>query len=325
MEYRINPEVWKSVFAVPCMIVDENIKLSGAAQLKVLLWVLRHWGEEFETDDISDALGMQNADVKDCMQYWCEMGVMLKGETSKQVEVTVKESEDKKEQSTNKVVVLKPEKPDSKHVAEMVLNDKDVAYMMNFAEGVFGRLLSNNDRSTLLFIHEYYAMPIGVMVMMLEYLSGAGKCNTKYIEQLAADWWNKGITTFEKAEQQIQYMTENEGYVNKLLSVVGQSGRPATKAEINAAVLWFGEWKLSEEMIKEAYEKSVMNTGKYTFAYMKKIVTSWHEKGINTLEKAKKEEQNYKKTKSKSTEGYAATYDIAAYESVSAADSEELD
>ena len=301
MEYSINPEVWKSVFAVPGVIVDENIKLSGAAQLKVLLWVLRHWGENFSTDDISKALGMQSADVKEVPEKAHE------------------EKEDKK----NKVVILKPQKPDVSHVAEMILNDKDVAYMMNFAESIFGRLLSHNDKSTLLHIHEYYSMPIEVIVMMLEYLSGAGKCSTKYIEQLAADWWQKGITTLESAEKEIQYLTESEKLVHKLLVIIGQSGRPATEDEIHTANLWFGEWKMSEELVKAAYEKCISNTGKFTYGYVKKIIESWHEKGITTLDKVKKEQAD--KKKSKSGGRYKATYDIAAYESVNEADSEEWD
>ena len=34
--------VWSSVFAVPSDVVDKYIKLAGAAQLKVLLWILRN-------------------------------------------------------------------------------------------------------------------------------------------------------------------------------------------------------------------------------------------------------------------------------------------
>lgn len=320
MEYSINPEVWKSVFAVPGVIVDENIRLSGAAQLKVLLWVLRHWGENFTIEDISKALGMQSADVKDCMQYWCELGVMQTAEFQKKTED--QKPDEEKEDKQRKVVILKPQKPDTAHVAEMILHDKDVAYMMNFAESIFGRLLSHNDKSTLLHIHEYYSMPIEVIVMMLEYLSGAGKCSTKYIEQLAADWWQKGITTLESAEKQIQYLTESEKLVHKWLVIIGQSGRPATEDEITAANLWFGEWKMSEELVKAAYEKCVTNTGRFTYGYVKKIVENWHEKGITTLEKAKNEQADKKNSKSTGS-SYKATYDIAAYESSSLADSKE--
>ena len=47
MEYKMNLGSWNSVFAVPGDIVDKHLRLAGAAQLKVILWTLRHAGEEF--------------------------------------------------------------------------------------------------------------------------------------------------------------------------------------------------------------------------------------------------------------------------------------
>ena len=42
MSYSINLGSWQSIFAVPSDVVDKHLKLAGGAQLKVLLWVLRH-------------------------------------------------------------------------------------------------------------------------------------------------------------------------------------------------------------------------------------------------------------------------------------------
>jgi len=329
MDYRINCDMWKSIFAVPSAIVDENIKLSGAAQLKVILWVLRHWGENFETEDISKALNMQTADVKDCMQYWCELGVM-QAETQENTDENEKIEEkeeipEKVAERQNKVVILKPQKPDRQHIAEMLENDGSIAYLMNFAEGAYGRLLSNNDKSTLIFIHEYYSMPIEVIVMLLQYVSGIGKCGTKYIEQLASEWWKKDIVTLERAEEYIQYMAESGTAVRKLLCIIGQSHRPPTDDELNTADMWFNKWDFSEEMVKEAYDLCVNNTGKFSYGYMKKVLEGWHEKGITNTDMARKEQNEYKKARSKTAGGYGATYDIDEYESINSADSEEWD
>ena len=76
MEYQLNLGAWNSVFVVPSILVDQHIKLAGAVQLKVILWVLRHAGESFSTDTIAQALSMHEADVKDCMQYWTETGII---------------------------------------------------------------------------------------------------------------------------------------------------------------------------------------------------------------------------------------------------------
>ena len=64
------------MFACPSSIVDNHIKLAGAAQLKVLLFILRHAGENFTIDDIASFLSMNPADVKDSLLYWKETNVI---------------------------------------------------------------------------------------------------------------------------------------------------------------------------------------------------------------------------------------------------------
>ena len=54
MSFSINLGAWNSVFAVPCSLVDQHIKLAGALQLKVLLWVLRHAGESLTVEGIAN-------------------------------------------------------------------------------------------------------------------------------------------------------------------------------------------------------------------------------------------------------------------------------
>ena len=54
MSYTVNLGCWGSIFAVPSDVVDKYLKIAGSAQLKVLLWILRHSGENFEVDTIAD-------------------------------------------------------------------------------------------------------------------------------------------------------------------------------------------------------------------------------------------------------------------------------
>ena len=76
MEYSVNHGAWNAVFAVPSSLVDQHIRLAGALQLKVLLWVLRHAGERFTPEMIAEAVGASAADVRDAMQYWTITGLL---------------------------------------------------------------------------------------------------------------------------------------------------------------------------------------------------------------------------------------------------------
>ena len=42
MSYKINLEAYSSIYALPSSVVDKHIKLSGAIQLKVLLYFMRN-------------------------------------------------------------------------------------------------------------------------------------------------------------------------------------------------------------------------------------------------------------------------------------------
>jgi len=60
---------------------------------------------------------------------------------------------------------------------------------------------------------------------------------------------------------------------------------------------------MSESMIKNAYERTVTNTGKVTMPYMNSILRAWFEKGIKTVSQiAEKEQPSPKKEKSKSAD-----------------------
>ncbi|MEE0931087.1 MAG: DnaD domain protein [Acutalibacteraceae bacterium] len=75
--YSTGAGAWNSVFAVPSDVVDKYIKLAGAAQLKVLLWLLRNScrRDKITANDIAVALNMNPIDVKDCMEFWLNVGL----------------------------------------------------------------------------------------------------------------------------------------------------------------------------------------------------------------------------------------------------------
>ncbi|MDD6490105.1 MAG: DnaD domain protein [Clostridia bacterium] len=342
MEYNLNLGVWKSVFAVPGEIVDKHIKLAGAAQLKVILWVLRHAGENFTTEDIAKALSMQLADVRDCMQYWEQMGIISvdggnimpkQTEDIQPVEIpqekqevpvaetkteTVETPKDEpipqKPPETPKRVMSRPEKPDMKYLAQRMEEDSSIAYLMQSADEIFGRMTSNNDKATLLLIHEYDGLPVEVIIMLLQYASGIGKANMRYIEKMAISWADDEITSLDLAEKKIKQLTSSREAARIVQRTLGTDEHSPTEREITLADRWLNIWKFTPEMVRKAYETCVDAKGKYIPNYVNRILDRWHSSGITTVEQAD-EEQNAKQSKSKPKEKYQATYDIAEFES----------
>ena len=313
MEYSVNFGIWNGVFAVPNVIVDEHIKLAGATQLKVILWMLRHSGEKFDINEISKALNMQTADVKDCMQYWVQVGVISPGGN----EAKPAETQGDDKNITNSVVEQKEEKKtpkvrmyqvDLEYVSKRMSEDKNIAYLMEMADNLYERMTSTNDKSVLLSIHEYYGMPIEVIIMIMQYLKSVDRCCTGSIKQMADKWWKKEIFDLNSADKEIKRLEAGKASAVKIQKIIGDCHSP-TEQEINTAELWIDQWKLSEELIRFAYETCVNSIGKYNPGYMKKIVEGWHNRGITTVEKAKNEIES-KRNSSKASNNSGLNEDL---------------
>ena len=70
MPYEIDFGVWGSIFAVPAAVADRYLKFCTEGQLKVLLLALRQGQSPVDTTGIAARLGLSEAEVNDCLQYW---------------------------------------------------------------------------------------------------------------------------------------------------------------------------------------------------------------------------------------------------------------
>ena len=77
----------------------------------------------------------------------------------------------------------------------------------------------------------------------------------------------------------------------KFKKLLGISGRDLTETEAGLLASWSETLGFSDDMIRLAYEKTVMQTGKASFNYMNAILKDWAEKGIRTPDATEKEEK----------------------------------
>jgi DnaD/phage-associated family protein len=328
MNYSINLGAWNSVFAVPCSVVDKHIKLAGSNPLKVLLWALRHAGEPFEAKNVAKAIGIDTSDVNDAMLYWQQAGLVairdgeIVPDGSMAQEPPAPAAPEKPEVSLDiqpeekpHKVISRPQKADNAFVAKRMNESSDVSCLMQEAEQILGRLISNGDSATLLMIHDDFGLPADVIIMLLQYVVSVGKANTRYIEKVAMNWADEEIFTHEKAEAKLRSLAENGKAWRVVEQAIGMPHRASSTKEEAAAVVWITEWHFGASLIHEAYDRSVDGTGKFSPAYMNRILERWHKDGITTLEQAKKEKDDRSSArKGDKPPKTTSTYDINEYE-----------
>lgn len=329
MDFSINLGMWNSVFAVPSEIVDKHIKLVGAAQLKVLLWILRHCNENFSFDNIANDLSMNKADVKDSMQYWIETGVLNidknilsfnendTSENQKQNSSNTKNNDNKPILKDKERILTRHEKPDSLSVAQRINTSSDIAFLMQEAQVILGRPISNSDSSTLLMLHDDDGLPIDIIIMILQYAVNIGKANMKYIEKVAISWANEEIDTIEKAEQKLRELDSHRKAWATVERIIGIPHRSPTAKEDEMSNRWINTWHVKEELIKEAFDRCINSKGRYISSYIDSIIKRWHNSNITTIAQAIEEDRSTRINKYSRDYQHKPSYSIEEYEKYS--------
>lgn len=161
MAYNINLGVWGSVFAVPSVVVDEHLKIASAYQLKVLLYLLKNNSTSMDENTIGEALNMHPDDVKDSLSFWVERKVISVSEdeiapvkpaetVSESFSVTTVMPEEEPKKS--KRPMSRPTRPEPGYVIKRLGSDPGLAMLMDEAQRIFGRMLSNAEAGTLVML-----------------------------------------------------------------------------------------------------------------------------------------------------------------------------
>lgn len=291
MNYTLDIGPWNQVFAVPAALVDRHLKLAGKEQLQAILWILRHAGESFTSEELASALGITNDAALDALEYWQDLGLLsgrggdlrplpqaaLNDPIEKQPEAPVSKPE-------KPIKKRRLEKPDMAYLVKRREESDSIRYLLQEAEATLG-LLSPAMNSVLLASVDDYGLPVEVVTMLLHYAKEIGKTSTSYIDSVARDWAQSGIFTLEAAEEKLRELSEMRLAWGKVSAAAGLQKRSPSKKEEESAYRWVKEWGFTPEMIAAAYERCVDHTGKFSAAYINKVLERWHGLGLkNTAE-----------------------------------------
>ena len=324
MAYRLDIGLWNQVFAVPCGLVDRHLKLAGKEELQVILYLLRHPGEALEPQALGDALGMPLEKAQEALEYWVDRGLLaLQGEELSPVpqqEVPApparlvqpqpagEQAPPPQEEKPAGEKKLPPRKrmvrPDAGHLAARMSESDSVRYLMQEAEATLGKTLSPAMTSLLLTITDDYGLPVEVTVMLLHYAKEVQKTGTAYIDSVARDWAESGIFTLEAAERKLQELSQRRLAWGMVESAAGLPRRSPSKREEEAATRWVYQWGFSREMLSAAYDRCADNTGKFSAAYINKVLEGWHNAGIRTVEQLQEAERQKQEEQKKDQKSY---------------------
>jgi DnaD/phage-associated family protein len=264
--------------------------------------------------EIAKDLGSTPSDVQDALQYWLMNGIIQTEEATAKPAVSVTEPNKEPVTPSTKISVdTKPQKPNRAEVARRGAESPEISWLLCEAQNKFNRTLTFSDSSTLVWLMDTYGLSPAVIVMIIEYAASQNKCNIRFIEKTALSWLKNDINTVEKAEVHLTRLEQARNNWNTVRRVFGIEQRKPTSQEEVYTARWLEEWKFSQKMLKEAYDRCINSTGKISFPYINKILEKWHQAGFRSPKDIVEDAPDTKKATAsglKRTSNEDSSYDI---------------
>lgn len=174
-----------------------------------------------------------------------------------------------------------------KQIANTLKNNETIRILFERFESLAGRPPKHTEQQTLMILAEEIGLPVEVTMLLVEYCFNIGKATPAYMKAVALDWVNNEITDIAKAEERVKKLISINNFENKLRKSFGLQSSFSRKQKQMIA-----DWEnlnVDYELIEEAYDVTITNTGDLSFPYMDKILRKWISDGIRTKEQYERE------------------------------------
>lgn len=306
------------------LFIDEYMKDANDAQLKVYLYLLRMMNAHLATSvsDIADKFNHTEKDVVRALKYWEKshlldldydedknlVGIHIRdlnaGDTAKgrrsntavssfvpMPALPAQTTVIKSESSAVSETVSPFEKP--VYSADQLREFKerqDTAQLLFIAESYIGKPLTPSEIKTILYFTDVLHFSDDLIDYLLQYCVDKGKKDFKYIEKVAVNWAEEGITTPKQAQEKAFLYDKN---IYSIMRELGKNNVPTPK-EAEYINRWIKEFGFENDIIFEACERTVMATDKNRFEYADRILSNWHEQNVHHKSDISKIDEMYR-------------------------------
>ena len=188
--------------------------------------------------------------------------------------------------------ILAGERPSYSERDVLEASDTDNAFrsLCGEVQRLMGRTLNTEELKILLGFVRYLGLPADVIAVLVCYCKDRARQrgnlrspSLRTIEKEAYAWAERGLDPMEEAAACITAQNVKNSRMGKLMQQLQIRGRSLTAAEERYASAWL-DMGFDDEAIQMAYERTCLNTGGLSWAYMNKILQRWHEAGLKTAE-----------------------------------------
>lgn len=317
--------------------IDNYMKDANDAQLKIYLYLLRRLGSGQATSvsEIADFFNHTEREVLRSLKYWEKLKLLaIEYDESKNVSgirflkgtdepVTVAApavaaatavvsataiTEKAEETPAEKIDPYK--KPSySADQLSAFKNKENIRQLFFIAESYMGRQLSVSDMKSILYLSDCLHFSDDLIDYLLQYCVDRGKKDFKYIEAVALNWAQSGVTTPKQAEK---FAAKYDKSVYTIMKELGKNNTP-TKKELEYIIRWTKEYGFSQDIIAIACERTVLATDSHRFEYAEGILSNWKKEDVHHKSDIQRIDAQYQKSRqSRSTSSAASSSQVSS-------------
>ena len=294
---KIKMNYGNGVIALPACVLG---KMSSAAPeyLPILLALAAH-PELLEQEDgrisrLAQMTGCDASIIPLALEYWRGAGILTfvkeKGkENVRDTVETVSAPEPSKPERT-KVLERANELPSysSAEVVSIMEKRKDAAMLIRECETTLGRVFNPHETSIVLGMLDYLNLDGEYILTLCAHFKALGVDSLRYIEKAAINYCDNNIRTTPALIEKLRLVEKEKKLETRIRSLFGLSERALSKKEAEYLVTWTEVYRYGEDIIEYGFEVMVDSIGKASFGYLNKILTSWYEQEVRSLDDAKK-------------------------------------
>ena len=222
------------------------------------------------------------------------------GRSKKTKDDNVDNEEAVNEATDNSVKAPRKKQPSSAEIKELE-TDQDLKNLISEAEAYCERDLKQQELNSLIYIKSQLGFSFDLTEYLLEYCAEIKKTSFKYIEAVARNWYEEGITNrTDAAEYTERYWT----LFTKIIKALGITNRTSlTPVEKKFIDTWTKEYAFSDTIIIEACNRGILQKPKdVTFFYVDGILSDWYKNNVHTISDITALDEKHEKRKSANAE-----------------------
>ncbi len=150
-------------------------------------------------------------------------------------------------------------------------NRQETTQLLFIVESYIGKPLTPSEIKTILYFTDVLHFSDDLIDYLIQYCVDRGKKDFKYIEKVAVNWAEAGITTPKQAQKNASRYDKN---IYTIMNGLGKSNSPTAK-ELEFITRWMKDYGFPMDVIMEACERTVLATDKHRFEYAESILSSW--------------------------------------------------